>query len=461
MPPVPTLRARRFPPQLRRPISSQKEDKTSKVAVSDLLSSEKSCHLRERRPLFAELGPFLPRVPSLARSEVVMVLLDQAGANVFLLCFATTCLCLCFEWQVFLLLGAVHCVVAGPTSRVASAWKALEFNSDLILTARQMNLDVSWLGELAVTCRRRLEQGESFLALVVFDETVAVTLAPHVVSLRCSGIRYSDVCFVCFDEPSLSLGVSLNVSCLFVRSSAPLEPTDKYRMRLVAAYAVLQLGLDCYTLDSDLIFLGPFDKIWDGNCDLEMASNSPQVVESSKFSFGSSDPNAGLVKYRCSIHTLGFLRDVIAFSLSHRHVPDQAVIHSFLKHAVRVGEHWLLRRYYLLIAILEPLKAPTGSVLFCVGRERLRSHAIRMGVSRPLVVHLNWHLIVQAKVRTMRLLGWTGNNWSCSSFTWPFWTCARWPAGLQCAGRHVVLHDALPNSTVLTYRGSEIVKNPV
>ena len=122
---------------------------------------------------------------------------------------------------------------------------------------------------------------------------------------------------------------------------------------------------------------------------------------------------------------------------------DQDVLNFFLQNSTGVASVWRLLPFNVTCHILEPALAPTGSVLFCRGRQMLAQQAAKLGQSQPVAVHLNWHRYVQGKVRTLRLLGWQVNTTKCHYFSWHFWTTRPLPRELTCYGNLVGGYDVL------------------
>lgn len=307
----------------------------------------------------------------------------------------------------------------------------------------QRNLDESVVSEFKNFCRGLLAQGVSAIVVVAFDSSVGVTARTMLCSLEQASVLAEQVLCICFDADAVTLTREFNVTGLLWRSSRHLTALERYRVKLVVPLFAMGEGLDCFIVDSDVFFLGNFFSLWNDRWDLELASNAPSVVRVSDFEFGKHQANSGLVKYRCKASTVAFQRDVVGYAFTHPKLKDQEVLHHFLSKAVRKRFNWLVPGYGLAVRVLEPLQAPTGSALLCVGRSGLRELAKRCDVEKPVAVHLNWHVFVEAKLRTLRLLGWLINGSQCVPLTWPFWSVQELPEELVCSGPYIRLCDRL------------------
>lgn len=328
--------------------------------------------------------------------------------------------------------------VAVLAQRSRSLWQGVEFlgvNGTLGLApVFFVELEQYFTSLLALGCRSSV--------IVLFDEKVLLTVRTLACSMIQQGLRAKSSLFVCFDLPSLRLARNWSFETVFVESQRALEPFERHKMKLFVPYLCLCAGLTCYLLDSDVVLLDRLDTLWDRQFDIEMASNAPDVVRSCDFSFVRREVNSGLVKYKANFKVIQFLKTVILFSMKKPKLKDQASLNHFLKRAVRQENGFFLREFGVYLGVLEPLRAPTGSALFCVGRVRLRQLARMKNVSRPTAVHLNWHLYVQAKVRTLRLLGWLVNE-TCVDIGWNFWLEGDLPTVLRCSKGLVVAYDTL------------------
>ena len=366
---------------------------------------------------------------------------------VVFVCLMTSCVSLLFDvslTQEPVFSSAVFLVKPNPLSK---GWLPDLLGLDLTLC-----LDERFKLALAEFCRLSLTRDDRYVVVIPFDSSVGVTARAQFCGLQ-KAVPRENLLYLCFDSVSENMAREWGMRALKVLSTRPLTRVERHRMKLLVPCVLVSYGLVCYVVDSDVFFLGNFSDIWDYRWDIELSSNAPDVTKPEHFSFRARDLNSGLVRYEPSVRLFHFLREVLAFASRDNCSKDQISLNCFLRQAVRRKGTWALPRFGIRFHILDPLKAPTGSVLLCTGRNRLKRLAQEKGVANPLVVHLNWHMYVQSKIKTMRLLGWFCND-SCGSFEWPFWTTANFPSELRCGGPNseiVISYDPEDNSSLLSY----------
>ena len=311
---------------------------------------------------------------------------------------------------------------------------------DLLGVDRNLRIGRDFFKQLRLICTARCAAGKNWLAVVPFDAKVGVTVRTLICSLLSHGLSASDVLLVCLDWAAYSLATKWNLTACPVGKNVTLSPFEKHKLKLVLPYFLVMNGLSSYLIDSDVVFFGDFWALWQSSFDLEMASNIPDVIDSESFSFRKGELNTGQVKNQGIDRVALFLRDVIVYSMVRPKWKDQRSLNAFLKKSKRRPWGWFLPGYNLSLRVLEPVLAPTGSVVFCRGRHRLRELARRRNISSPVAVHVNWHVYVEAKIRTFRVLGWLVNE-SCNCPDWPFWTTSSLPTDIKCQGVFVVQYD--------------------
>ena len=276
--------------------------------------------------------------------------------------------------------------------------------------------------------------------LIPYDSIRGLTVESQICSFKQHGLVGNHVLFVALDRVAYERANSLGMATLLFESTKELREATKYLCKLVLSIFALKMDLTCYLVDSDVILLGDFYQLWDRNVDLEFASDSAWVVESKNFNIRRNEVNTGLIKMR---PTQDIIKLVLNAALSSRgqRRGDQDFINKELRTSERNGAYWTTRRYNIVWGVIEPVKAPTGGVLFCQGKESMKQFAKQSGVASPIVAHLNYHVPGKAKGRTTRLLGWKINNGKCPKITWPYWTTEALPSEVSCRGPYVQEFD--------------------
>ena len=274
------------------------------------------------------------------------------------------------------------------------------------------------------------------LILVPYDSIRGLTVQSQICSFKQHGLVGNHVLFVALDRVAYERSMSLGMTTLLFESTKELNESEKYMSKLVLSIFALKMDLTCYLVDSDVILLGDFYELWDRNIDLEFASDTPSVVERKNFNITRNGVNTGLIKMR---RTKGILKLLLNAALKSRGKPpgEQYFINKELRASQRHGSYWSSVRYNIIWGVIEPVKAPTGGVLFCQGKESIKQVAESSGVASPIVAHLNYHLPGKAKGRTTRLLGWKMANGKCPTITWPYWTTEALPSENSCQGPFV------------------------
>ena len=297
-------------------------------------------------------------------------------------------------------------------------------------------------------------QRQEGVVVVLCDARMGQLLPVQLCSLLRVGTEGYRIVFVVFDEETYRVVGRFGHLPLLMSVSRNFTKRDRYRMKLVLAYFVLSLGLDCVVVDSDVIFLGSLSRLWQFSADMEVASDTPGLVRATDFTFPGCWCNSGLVRLVSNVRMVNFMKAVVVFAIKNPHWKDQDVFKRFLRTGKFLRGRWWIPFFNVTLRVIDPVLAPTGSVLFCRGREALKAEARKLGVRAPVAVHFNWHLYVQSKLRTIRILGWSLENGVCPEFNWPFWTTEAFPRSIVCCGRAICLYDRSNATQVIPYRDS-------
>ena len=285
--------------------------------------------------------------------------------------------------------------------------------------------------------------GENCVILVIYDSIRGLTVETQICSFKQNGLVGKHILFVAFDELSRRRAASLGMNPILFSSNTSLLLHERYWMKLVVSLFVLEMNMTCFLVDSDVIVLGNFSELWDDRWDLEFPSDSDRVLATKDFRLYSHNANTGLVKMKPTQGVIALLKRALR-----DRIPcffDQALVARQLRKSIQFGDGWMTKNSNVTWRILEPLRAPTGGILFCRGKEVLRKLAFENHVVSPVIVHLNWHVPGVARGRTIRLLGWKVKNRRCPRISWPYWSTASLPDELRCVGPHVADVDPEDN----------------
>ena len=288
------------------------------------------------------------------------------------------------------------------------------------------------LVELSVASR---ENG-GFLVTIVADRETGVAVESQLCSFRQCAFPMDNLVYICLDATIALRVCSFGVHYLLL-PPLNLTLTERHSLKLLVPLLVLLTDTMCMVVDSDVIFLDRFDKLWEWTDDMEIASDSPVDVAVGALRIDRQhEVNTGLIRYSPRKPVVRFLVRCLDLALSSRKWRDQAVVNSFLRKARKTGAVWFVPEFGFTFSIIDPVKAPNGGLLFCQGRWKLQELARRRNITSPITVHLNYHLPVLAKVATLNGLGWNLVQGKCPKFKWGYWKSGSWPA-LTCKGRYV------------------------
>ena len=344
-------------------------------------------------------------------------------------------LCASFDWyRQMTRLQPVE-IIVGDLSQTKSYSRDF-FVADIAGLELEIGVPDNFLRMFWAHCMQLKRSKCDHLILVPYDSIRGLTVQSQICSFKQHGLIGNHVLFVALDRVAYERATSLGMKTLLFQSTKELNEHAKYMCKLVLSIFTLKMDLTCYLVDSDVILLGDFYELWDGNVDLEFASDSAWVLESKNFNIRRNEVNTGLIKMR---PTTGIIKLVLNALLSGRgkRRGDQDFINKELHASRRNGAYWTSARYDIIWGVIEPVKAPTGGVLFCQGKESMKQFAKKRGVASPLVAHLNYHVPGKAKGRTTRLLRWKMANGKCPTITWPYWTTEALPSEVTCRGPYV------------------------
>lgn len=282
------------------------------------------------------------------------------------------------------------------------------------------------------------QKGHQHVIFILYDSGRGLTVQTQICSFKQNGLVGENLIFVALDDLSRTRAAELGVETIgFKTTRWFLTKKRKFWLKLLFTLFVLRTDLTCFLLDSDVILLGNFYDLWNDEWDFELASDNMNTFFGKEFEPRSPfQANSGLMKMK---PTEGLKRLIGHAALQGRVLgkPDQDLVNHELRKSRKFEKGWIVPDYNVTWNILEPLIAPTGGVLFCRGRERLRKLAIAGNVTSPTIVHLNYHVPGNSKGRTTRLLGWKVQDRKCPNISWPYWTTANFPNELKCVGPYV------------------------
>jgi hypothetical protein len=217
-----------------------------------------------------------------------------------------------------------------------------------------------------------------------------------------------------------------------------LTDSDRYRMKLIVSYILVRSGIECYVMDSDIIFFGSFSIIWKFNADLEFQSDDQYRVRIRDLP-DHLETNSGFGRYSSCLAVTSFLAAVFDFAAVHRELWHQKLLNYFLREGRRLSRQcWVLygsSGWKVTFSYIEPFKVPNGGLLLCKGRSQLCSFCQNHRITSPVAIHLNFHMPETAKEITLKTLGLNASQGRCPiPFTWSFWKTCNWPVSLQCNG---------------------------
>lgn len=283
--------------------------------------------------------------------------------------------------------------------------------------------------------------GNRYGVFVVVGSRRDSTLITHLCSMRFSGLNARAIVYVCLDYGTFRTVSKWGFRAHLI-SDGSLTECESYYVKINLASKAVESGIDCFIIDSDVLFFDNFYQLWDlasPHFDFEISTDERYAVASSNFS-RKLMVNSGVIHFRPSLGSRIFLAAVQKLVTNYTRCVlfDQDLYRKFTDKAVPVNS--VYRRITVLnvtFKIIEPFIMPNGCISFCYKRPEFCRELERVGRRYPVALHLNYHWTREDKEETLRIYNWerTDNPGTCVK---PPWTLCSSPENDQRCYHHVV-----------------------
>lgn len=281
-------------------------------------------------------------------------------------------------------------------------------------------------------------RNDRYLIIILVDSGRGTTLRTQLCSMQYANIDRDSILYICLDQPSRDIVTQHGYKSLLFDPDQ-LTYVQRYRIKIVLAYLAIEHNIECFIIDSDIIFFDDFDKIWHlsrTGFNVEISSDEPEVVESGRL-HNMFLVNSGLIRFIPGKQTEDFLITVLKFAETNNEF-DQDLYGAILRKARKTDVDglriWSCKTVNLQYITIDPFKVPNGGLAFCRGRQKLCDFAKRYDISSPVAVHFNFHNPAETKRMTMENLGISVESPGsvCIRPVWKYWPDCNFPSSIYC-----------------------------